>query len=239
MFTSFSRTIDQNIALELTQELIKTTAQAAWEDLAMECVCDDWHGCSCQARDAQSSFSDEGIIYQPDYHSGRNTVTFPEPNTLLLTGNAGSGQHTLSINVATGELVVTHDGRRRSFPGNAQALLPDFWWELNRAEDWTLVEYRSSQPGWAAVAGFLSGKKGSGPENLEEWESFQAKKALSKLRTKAEAAHRRLPDTLTAQWDYQSQKPQYLETIGQLMTEYKVSWTGLEYRRAAANGVAL
>ena len=239
MKTTFTRTIATDAAIEIVEAIVEITAAAARHDLAVECVCDDWHGCSCAARDSRSGFSARGIIYQPDYHSGRNEVTFPAADTLLLIGDAGSGWHTLSINVATGRLVVTHDGRRRSFPGNAQALLPEMWWDLNLAEDWELVDYQSSQPGWAAVAGFLRGKHGNGPENLEEWEHLQANKAMAMLRVKAEAAHRQLPKDITAQWDYMKERPQFLHTVGQLMKEYKINWTGIEYRRAAANGIDL
>lgn len=233
MYSEFTRTIETSFATELVITIVENASQVARvdEELRQSCDCERF-GPACVCRYSNSAITTEGFVYEPDYYSGTNTVTFPEADTLLLTGNAGAGTHTLSINIRTGELTVTHSGRRRSYPGNAMNLLPESWWEINDATNWRLVTSESSRTDWAVVAGFLTGKYGEGPENLEEAEYLQEQVELAEIRRKAQAVGRELPglykDFLSGQW---------------LLMEdghpWRPKWTGLEYRRAGAMGVTL
>jgi hypothetical protein len=184
MYIKFNRVVDPETALELAQGIIKTAAQAVIDEKNINGI--------------RSEFSDRGIIYRPDKLSGKNEVVFHKEDTIILFGDAGFGWHTLTINVGNGELTVTHDGRRRSYPGNAENLLPKIWQEINDIKDWNLMESQSSQPKWAIMAGFLVGTQGYGPSNLEEADQAFADQALSKLVEKLETSGREIPEGLSA-----------------------------------------
>lgn len=228
MKTVFKRAIDPEKALELAELIIARAMDGvnwAFEGLDHDNIVD-------HAGDGKGS-----IVYRPDSLSGKNTVSFIGKDTIELFGDAISGNHSLIINVGTGDLTVIHEGKRRSFPGNALDLLPEIWFdELNKAQDWILCEYETSEETWAATAGFLDGKVGTGPKNLEELETAEnAKKeaiAWDTLINKHMAAGRDIPDL-------------YFDPVQDCFfmkgtqERYIPKWTAFEYRRAGACGVSL
>ena len=233
MKTTFTRDITPNQATSLVEEIINNTTRLVVDDEEIRRSCSCSGMCSCAARYAQSRVTKSGLLYCPDYHSGDNVISFPERDVCRVEMHAGSGVHILAVNVKNGQLVVMHAGARKSFPGNGFDMLPKIWFEeLNRIENWLLVGYETSEPEWAAVAGLLKGKVGQGPANAEEADQMAADWALSLLKKKAEAAGRELPplsrDIAAGKW--------FNTENGQ---DYLVRWTGVEYRRASANGVEL
>jgi len=236
MKTIFTRTVSSSSAINLVQGIVRNAADfaAADEEIRQDCAC---NGPACPCTYSDSAITADGFIYSPDFHSGANTVTFPQADTCLVTGRAGAGDHTLEINIKTGTLTVTHEGRRRSFPGNAMGLMPMVWFYLNKASEWKLVEYKSCQPNWAAIAGFVSGVSaghGDRPENAEEADYMAQAARLKLYCRKAEAVGRTLPARLMCEdgkfWTYANGQPE----------EYvPPRWTGIEYRRAGAIGISL
>ncbi len=238
MKTIFTRTVNTNTAINLVSGIVRNAADFAAADEAVRqaCAC---NGAACPCRYSDSAITAEGFVYSPDFHSGTNTVSFPQANTCLVTGRTGGGYtHTLSINVKTGVLVVTHEGRRRSFPGNAMDLLPQVWYYINKASEWKLVEYKTCQPNWAAVAGFLSGVAaghGSRPENSEEADHMAQAARLKLYCRKARAAGRDIPSRLEVGHG------KFWQILpGGSCEEYTPPrWTAMEYRRAGAQGITL
>jgi hypothetical protein len=172
-----------------------------------------------------------GFLYHPDYDSGYNWFVPLGGAKYRLIGDAGSGSHTLEINTENGELVTTHDGARRSYPGNGFAMLPPLWWELNKIKDWKLVSYKTSEPNWAAVAGLLEGQIGDGPTCQIEADDIEAEKILTSMRRKCNAAG--FPMPIEVYYDLYSKE---FRVSG---IPWKPEFTGVHYRRAAANGVRL
>lgn len=246
MKTTFTRTIAVSIALELAQGIIEKACQDALvsKEFCSGPDCPSGQCWSCPNRNG-SEITPEGIFYRPDVMSGDNMVSFPAPDTVVLLGAAMSGNHSLAINVATGHLTVTHDGVRRSYPGNAMDLLIPKWvcnhdgsWSVTGpawnnlcdAAEWQLVDYQSSEPEWAAIAGFLSGvavwHKGL-PTNKKEADNLLILKPLIE---KAALINKEIPNDIFVE-NGKMFEGDYVP--------YKVKWNALDYRRACAMGIQL
>ena len=82
--------------------------------------------------------------------------------------STGGTYHSLTVH-NNGQCTVVHDGARTSYPGMLMDISRNNS-EFFDSESWTLSIYVTSEPGWAPVAGFLSGEFGSNaPANA--WEA--------------------------------------------------------------------
>jgi hypothetical protein len=180
---------------------------------------------------AACGWKKEGFLYRPDYWSGDNYFKPLGGSKFQLIGNAGCGQHSLTINTETGQLIVTHDGARKSYPGNGFYMLPSLWWELNKIESWSLISYETSMPAWAAVAGLLDGQVGDGPTCQIEADDIEAEKILTSMRRRCNAAG--FPMPIEVYYDL------YNKEFRISGLPWKPNFLGIHYRKASANGVML
>ena len=124
MKTVFKRAIEPEKALDLAENIIAKAMDAVnWAFEGTETGNEVIH--------LPGTFGKGYIIYMPDSQSGENTVSFIDTDIIEVYGDAISGNHFLTINVGTGDLKVVHEGKRRSYPGNAFDLMPKMWDDLN------------------------------------------------------------------------------------------------------------
>ncbi len=214
MKSIFKRTIKSETAMSLVEGIVSQCRELA---LAYE---DD------QDPYTEAGWNNGKFIFCPDYWSGQNTVDFPASNTIRVLGETTHGSFQLIVSLS-GTITAIHDGYRNSYPGNALQLLPSCWEELNHINGWSIIRVETSQPGWAVTNGWLVGKLGSGPINLCEQNELICKRYIATCR---KVGYRDIPESL------------YFEG-GKFWTdgfrEWKPSFEGIHYRRAAANGINL
>jgi hypothetical protein len=170
--------------------------------------------------------------YEPDWTGSSLLIHAADGLLELYAVTCGGNEHSL-VMTADGSMTVTHVGRRRSVPGLLLEFLGEEWDQFNKTQDWVLIDSHSSQPEWAVVIGSLAGKFGDGPENLSDLEAQIEAGKMAVLRQKFLAAGR--PDPVMAGYHYCGA----MLHDGDLNPVTSLGWTGVEYRRAAANGVAL
>jgi hypothetical protein len=145
-----------------------------------------------------------------------------------------SGGHYHSITFGwKGEIVVEHEGARSSVPGALVVALPEEWFKFNHIAGWEVIEYETSEPGWAKVVGLLQGQIGNGPSNAREELEMRLKKKLNSLKEKFEAIGKTIPEGLSASTDG------FYYREGVKYKEFKYKFSPVEYRRAAVMGIKL
>lgn len=168
MKSSARKIISAEKALTVASSAIET--MMAYINDAPSCNCQGC--CSCYARHWSVRNIVGGIECSPDWTGATFGLDFIEANTVEFYGSTCGGNiHSLRINVATGEMVATHDGARRSSGSIMFDFLPDEFWRENES-GWILTEYRSSRPDWSATIALLQQHFGDGPTCLQEEESM-------------------------------------------------------------------
>ena len=169
-------------------------------------------------------------------------LDFPGEDTMRLTSITVSGTtHSLTVTLGDehAEFTVIHDGARNSYGPRMEMYLPFMWRRMNNiADGWELDYVESSQPKWAVEFGLLRGRFGYGPANLKEYEIIQDCHQEAIMREAYRVTDREWPADLYCECSTWYVKGE--EFGGWYPKEYKIpTWTGVEYRRAAAMGVTL
>ena len=228
MKTMFTKKVDPAMAKQIAGEGIKT--------VMAEFFCHHYldgdelekytrHFDSCRVRHGQ-------FWVRPDWTGYEIGFIFHNTFVVELYENTCGGNfHSLRID-KTGVLTVTHDGRRRSYPGCFPLPEQSIFWGLNNAHSWELVEYKTSEPEWAAFSGLLRGRHGIGPENSDEAEQFAASEREREIRKIFAAIGKDFPQeiflSVTGEWLNYRHEPISLP-----------KFTALDYRRASAIGVKI
>lgn len=151
----------------------------------------------------------------------------------LYESTCGGHYHSLLVNTINGRLTVTHEGSRKSFPGCFPLPGDSPFWELNECLEWTLTEYKTSEPTWAAVAGLLRGKVGTGPTNREEVDLMESELHEKKVRSVFKLIAKDFPEGVaySVNWGWYNTSSFKEVTIPK--------WDSVDWRRAGAIGVKL
>ncbi len=243
MKTTLRRNIGQKLAVELVDQIAQNVGQMI--------------KIYSEGDDPEFFWDETHTIgnWQPDAMSGDNTICWPAADILQLDCQSGSGNHQMVINIHSGDIIVSTDGYRNSYPGNGmdfvKAIYPlredgsgwidtdvdpfNPWAEINNIKDWEVLDVSTSEPTWATVTGWLNGKIGSGPSNQYECNQRIAETKIAELERKFDAIDKQLPPKI--RWE--SEIGFFIIDDYGRETPWRPKFTGLEYRLAAANGVRL
>lgn len=213
----------------MAEYIIESVCSVIMDPEFGKCHCMGDGPCTCSARYEIVRASTDGIGYTPDHHGASVDISLPAPDTLVLSATTCGGTvQEIQFNLATGEVIYTHDGRRNGGGGLIWDHLPPEWERSTRG--WSLVEVKTSKHDWAVPMPLL-GTFGDGPSNLREYEYLEGERELGRLREKCKAAGYTLPEGL--RWDVD------LEAFVLDNEKWSPKFDGVHYRRAAANGVWL
>jgi hypothetical protein len=240
MYAEANKNVGVKTAISMAEEIIEKVMAEVNDH--PECHC---HGtCGCEARYWTGYINHEKgeVVYSPD-HTGATVSLMFKPDFLLVEGRTcGGNHHWLEINLKDGTLIVSHDGARRSTCGLIGDFLPQSFWD-NNSEGWKLVKYETSESTWSATIALLRQKFGDGPTTLEEADQRKAMFHLERIKDICRQIGKDLPDNLYAGVDdgkieiYQEKEEEGFFT--RQLHKYKLEFTPIDRRRAAAVGVKL
>jgi hypothetical protein len=241
MYASANKNVGNIMAVTLAEEIVEKVM--AEVNNRPECNC---HGvCSCTEHWCGYINHDKGeVVYSPD-HTGATVYLVFKPDSLLVEGRTcGGNHHGIDINLKDGTLTVSHDGARRSTCGLIGDFLPQSFWD-NSSDGWKLAEYKTSESTWAATIALLRQKFGDGPTTLEEANQLKAITHLERIKDVCRQIGKDLPEDLYAGIDdttnkvviYQEKDEEGFFT--RQLHKYKLEFTPIDRRRAAAVGVNL
>lgn len=166
------------------------------------------------------------------YAQAESFLNFRSGSLIFQTITSGGHYHSLTI-CYDGTLTVEHHGARSSYPSMIFNLIPKEFSTYARIQEWTLVEYETSEPEWSPVAGLLWGDPyySNCPCNAEEADAFETWERVSYMQEKLSRAG--IKKILT--WDISEQC--YLEVREHTLVP--LSFTRIEYRRLSACGIEI
>lgn len=228
------RTLNPERMLGIVESIIDSVCAVVMDPYWQACACQGDGPCTCAGRHEVTATNHEGFAYSPDSYGKWIGISFRKPDIFILDSTDSQGTlQELIFNLKTGQIIYNYDGRHAY---NSYDLiwdhLPKEWQELNHVEDWNLLQTETNKPQWGVKLPLLQGQFGTGPCNQEEYMSMQNELALKKLRFVCKAVGVALPaDIIHDERD---------GFVNQNTWErWTPKFTGVHYRRAAANGVTL
>lgn len=168
---------------------------------------------------------------------GSWTVKKTGETWLLHTITCGGNMHQLIINTQLKTLEIIHFGKRTSTPGLMPEDLPtifniDGLWD---SKGWQLLEYKTSEPDWAPIAGLLKGKFGQDHKPGDKWEAeeMEAAKMRKTLSLVSQICELPIPEK-KKEWYYSS-----LDEVKEIFSEIKKNLNTIHLCRLSANGITL
>lgn len=151
MKTIATRTISQEDANSLRRKFIKNiNLSLYWEKNNASLT---W------LKDAQKKLMTGKVISDglwERYTAGAEYLYKLTHNGFICKGiTCGGSRFTLALHKC--KLIVVHDGRRGSYPGNMVIRIPQ---SLINSEDWNLIKYETSEPAWVPFNAMLNGTFG-------------------------------------------------------------------------------
>lgn len=234
MKTTFTRTVPAATAATIAREGTKAvleTARQHW-DFSAHTWAEKYYDDRWFATGRLDSR--RGVYVRPDWTGYIVGFEFVEGGVVLYELTCGGHLHSLEIQ-RDGLLIVTHEGARRSIPGCFPLPENSQFWEFTDIQNWELIEYVTSEPSWAAVAGLLRGRVGNGPCNAEEAVGLEDRARTDNLLAICQQIDKAVPSGLHFCSDYDDGDG-WFDGNGCPVT---IKWNAVDYRRAAAVGIKL
>ena len=167
------RDYGSKLGIDLACQIANKLTEMATDLTTCECLGDV---CTCSARYTTGSVECKNgameIEYCPDHYGASVSARWDGRVLEVETTTCGGHRHELVVNSEEGNIIVSHEGARSSFPGTLLDILPGSWFGINQAHNWRLVgKVETTEPAWAVPIGLLAGKFGEGPTCLAEEEN--------------------------------------------------------------------
>ena len=114
---------------------------------------------------------DLGYEITADHTGVRIGVFYPDNETVdIWSTTCGGTLHSLSVNVNSGLLMLSHEGRRKSTPDTLLQILPPAFEAIQEGENWEIVpnSLKTSEPTWGIWLGLMPYPIKEGPHILED-----------------------------------------------------------------------
>lgn len=226
--------IEAETMLSIVESIIDSVCAVVKDPHWQECYCQEDDPCTCTARYESIDTNDKGFAYSPDHYGAWVGISFLEKDIMILDSTTcGGADQKVIFNLATNQIIYTHDGHRQSGGGLIWDHLPKEWQQINNAADWSTPQVETTEPGWGVDLPLLQGQFGESPCNLREHMSMQNELRMNELTTICRSAGMGIPADII----YDEHEDTWVHE--DTWKPWTRAFTGVHYRHMTANGVRI